>query len=92
MGPNENLLDVLLELQALDRVPRMGFLIRGVSDPESIAEHSWHVLFLVWVLAPKIPEVDAKRAVEIAIVHDLAELRTGDLPRPVRVAPMPAAR
>jgi putative hydrolase of HD superfamily len=60
----------------------MGFLLRGVSDPESIAEHSWHVLFLVWVLAPRIPEVDASRAVEIAIVHDLAELRTGDLPRP----------
>lgn len=82
MAPNENLLDMLLELQALDRVPRMGYLIRGVSNPESIAEHSWHVLFLVWVLAPRIPEVDATRAVEIAIVHDLAELRTGDLPRP----------
>ena len=45
MGPNENLLDVLLELQALDRVPRMGYLLRGVSDPESIAEHSWQTKY-----------------------------------------------
>ncbi len=82
MGPNEDLLDLLLELQALDRVPRMGFVLRGVSDPESIAEHCWHVVFLVWVLAPRIPEIDAARALEIAIVHDLAEVRVGDLPRP----------
>lgn len=70
-----------MEIQALDRVPRSGYLMRGVSDPESVTEHSWHVLFLVWVLAPRIPEVDAVRAMELALVHDLAELRAGDLPR-----------
>ena len=81
MRRNETLLDLLLEMQALDRVPRMGYLLRGVADAESVAEHSWHVAFLVWALAPRIPEVDAVRALEIALVHDLAELRIGDLPR-----------
>jgi putative hydrolase of HD superfamily len=81
MRRNESLLDLALELQSLDRLPRAGYVLRGVTDPESVTEHSWHVLFLVWALGRRIPEVDAARAVEIAIVHDLAELRIGDLPR-----------
>lgn len=59
----------------------MGYLLRGVASPESVTEHSWHVLFLVWALAPEIPGLDLARALEIALVHDLAEVRTGDLPR-----------
>jgi putative hydrolase of HD superfamily len=78
---NENLLELLLELQVLDRVQRSGFVLRGVADPESVTEHSWHVLFLVWALGERVPGLDPARAVEIALVHDLAELRVGDLPR-----------
>ncbi len=81
MRRNETLLDLLLEIQMLDRVPRMGYALRGVVDGESVTEHSWHVLFLVWSLAPRVPEVDPHRAVEMALIHDLAELRVGDLPR-----------
>jgi putative hydrolase of HD superfamily len=81
MRANETLLELLLELQVLDRVPRSGYVLRGVSDPESVTEHSWHVLFLVWVLGARIDGIDRHRAVEIALVHDLAELRIGDLPR-----------
>lgn len=80
MRRNETLLELLLELQTLDRVPRMGYVLRGVPDPESISEHSWHVVFLAWSLAARIPEVDPGRAMELALVHDLAEVRTGDLP------------
>jgi putative hydrolase of HD superfamily len=78
---NESLLDLLLELQVLDRIPRSGFVLRGVAGAESVTEHCWHVLFLVWALAERLPDLDAARAVEIALVHDLAELRVGDLPR-----------
>lgn len=83
MKPNETLLDLLLEVQVLDRVPRMGYVLRGVSRPESVAEHSWHVAFLVATLTPQIPEVNAARALEMALLHDLAELRIGDLPQTV---------
>ena len=81
MRRNESLLDLFLELQILDRVPRSGYVLRGVHDPESVTEHSWHVLFLVWTLGARIEEIDLTRAVEIALIHDLAELRVGDLPR-----------
>ncbi|HVT14778.1 MAG TPA: HD family hydrolase [Thermoanaerobaculia bacterium] len=81
MRPNESLLDLFLEMQLLDRIPRSGFVLRGVADPESVTEHSWHVLFLVWVLGQQIEGLDVLRALEIALLHDLAELRIGDLPR-----------
>ena len=87
---NQDLLDLLLEAQLLDRIPRSGYVLRGVADPESVTEHSWHVLFLVWTVGSRIAAaagsggsggIDLARAVEIALVHDLAELRIGDLPR-----------
>src|SRR3954447_14753241 len=81
MKANASLLDVFLEIQMLDRIPRAGFVLRGVAEPESVAEHTLHVLFLVWALGPKIEGIDVPRAVEIALIHDLAELRIGDLPR-----------
>jgi len=84
MRPNDHLLDLLLEVQTLDRVPRSGYVLRGVPEPESVSEHSWHVLFLVWALGRRVAEeqpLDVHRALEIALVHDLAEMRVGDLPR-----------
>jgi putative hydrolase of HD superfamily len=81
MKPNETLLDLLLEAQILDRVPRSGYFLRGVPEGESVTEHSWHVLFLVWVLGSRIAGLDLQRAMEIALIHDLAEVRMGDLPR-----------
>ena len=56
-------------------------MLRGVTDPESVTEHSWHVMFLVWVLGARIPGLDLQRAMGIALIHDLAEVRLGDLPR-----------
>ncbi|HKI85637.1 MAG TPA: HD domain-containing protein [Thermoanaerobaculia bacterium] len=81
MDRDAPLLDLLIELQVLDRVPRMGFLLRGVDDPESVSEHSFHVTLLVWALAEEIPKVDQSRAMAMALLHDLAEVRLGDLPK-----------
>lgn len=81
MRRNKHLLDLLLELQALDRVPRIGYALRGVADPESVSEHTFQTAFLAWSLAGEVPELDRARVVELAMVHDLAEVRLGDLPR-----------
>jgi len=78
---SQDLLALLLEVQALDRIPRTGYAMRGVTDPESVSEHSWQLTFLVWSLGQKIEGLDLARAVELALVHDVAEVRIGDLPR-----------
>lgn len=80
-SPPRDALELLLELQALDGVPRMGYTLRGVAEPESVAAHSFHVGFLVWMVGRELPELNLARALELALLHDLAEVRLGDLPR-----------
>lgn len=81
MRENTTLLDALLELQALDRMPRIGYSMRGIVEPESISEHSFQLCMLVWALADQVPGLDRGRALELALMHDVAEVRTGDIPR-----------
>ena len=45
---------------------------------ENVAAHSWHVADAVLLLAPIFPEIGARRALELAILHDKLELLTGD--------------
>ena len=81
MKANDSLLDLVLEAENLDRVPRSGFVLRGIASPESVAAHSWHVATLVWILARRTPGIDVERALGMALIHDLGEVRLGDLPR-----------
>ena len=65
---------------ALKDVARAGWALRGVADPESVAEHSHRAAILALVLAPRAePALDVARCVAMALVHDLAEARVGDI-------------
>ncbi len=68
---------LLLETLNLKALPRAGWVRVGVREPESVAAHSWGVAWLVLALCP--PHVDRGRALAIATLHDLAEVRVGDL-------------
>jgi putative hydrolase of HD superfamily len=63
----------------LKEVPRTGWLDRGIppEDVESVADHSYGVALLAWLLAPD--ELDRAHAVELALIHDLAESVVGDV-------------
>ncbi|HEV7588455.1 MAG TPA: HD domain-containing protein [Longimicrobium sp.] len=64
----------------LKETPRAGWALRGISGPESVAEHSHRVALLALVLAPRAaPPLDAARCVAMALVHDLAEALVGDI-------------
>ena len=63
---------------ALKRLPRTGWVQRGVPDPESVAAHSFGVAALAAVTASAVG-ADPARATLIAVMHDLAEALTGDL-------------
>lgn len=48
---------------------------------ESVADHSWMMALLTIILVEQInKKVDQLRAIKMAIVHDLAESLTGDIP------------
>jgi putative hydrolase of HD superfamily len=67
----------LLECQQLKQLRRSGWVHAGIACPESVAAHSWGVAWLVLALRP--PGLDLARALALAVIHDLAEVRTGDL-------------
>lgn len=75
----------LLEALGLKALPRAGWVLRGVDAPESVAAHSWGVAWLVLALLPA--ELDLGRALAYAVLHDLPEVRTGDLVPADGVAP-----
>lgn len=69
--------DLALEATRLKALPRTGWVQAGVADPESVAAHSWGVAFLALLLCP--PGLDRGRVLAMAVLHDLAEVDTGDL-------------
>jgi putative hydrolase of HD superfamily len=75
-------LAALVPLLALDRLPRTGWLLAGVAQPESVAAHSLGTALVVLALGPRVrPELALDRAVALAVVHDAAEALLTDLPR-----------
>src|ERR671927_1935915 len=82
------MLSVLLELQRLQRLDRTGWVLRGLPPgAESVAAPSYGVAVTAMLLADECAArgvgVDVGRVVRIALLHDLQETRTGDMPRPV---------
>lgn len=55
---------------------RNGWLMRDVKSPESDADHSFGVALLVMLLTPD--NLDKNRCLELALIHDLAEIYAGD--------------
>jgi putative hydrolase of HD superfamily len=76
------LVDLLLETVTLKRMPRAGWLMRGVPNVESVADHSFGVAVVALILADALEgEVfDLEKVLTIALLHDLGEIRLTDLP------------
>ena len=77
----ESLVRLFLSLHPLDRVPRAGYLLRGVTEPESVAAHSYSLALLTLLVADSFPPpFDTLKAVRIALIHDIPESQTMDIP------------
>ncbi|WP_049922735.1 HD domain-containing protein [Halopiger djelfimassiliensis] len=73
-------LETLLEMLALKDERRTGWVLRGIEAPESVAAHTWGTATLCLLYADRADAaVDRDRAVSMALVHDIAEARTGDV-------------
>lgn len=79
--PEENaksLLNFFETIGKLKGLKRTGWVERGVSNPESVAEHAFRMSAMALVLAPKL-KCDSEKLVKMCIVHDLHESISGDL-------------
>ncbi|KAI9046424.1 hypothetical protein LZ554_009557 [Drepanopeziza brunnea f. sp. 'monogermtubi'] len=66
---------VLNEVENLKRLPRAGWVIKNIPDPESIAEHSFRLAIMSF-FAP--PHLKRKKLRDMALVHDFGEIVAGD--------------
>jgi putative hydrolase of HD superfamily len=75
-------LEALLALTPLERLPRTGWLLAGISSPESVAAHSLGTALVALALGPRVvPALDVDRVIALAVVHDAPEALLTDLPR-----------
>ena len=50
------------------------------SRHESVAEHSWMMCLMAFLLKDEFPGVDMEKVMEMCVIHDLGECFTGDIP------------
>jgi putative hydrolase of HD superfamily len=80
------MLSTLIELQRLKGLERTGWMLRGIqAGAESVADHSYGVVVAAMLLADELVArgvaVNVERVLRIAVLHDWAEARVGDMPR-----------
>lgn len=85
MKKNEKALDILeimCEMSSLSKMPRIGWLLAGVNNAESISDHCYETALFAYFLSKNIDcEVDMGKILLMALFHEVGETRMSDLPR-----------
>ncbi|HUV60195.1 MAG TPA: HD domain-containing protein [Desulfatiglandales bacterium] len=73
----KNIVNFLFEIGILKKTPRSGYQFLGTGN-ESVAEHSFRVAVIAYLLAKNEPKADMQKVVLMSLFHDFHEARTGD--------------
>jgi len=71
-------LNILHTAERLKDTPRHCTTSQGRT--ESVAEHSWRVALMAFLLKNEFPDADMNKVVNMCLIHDLGECFTGDIP------------
>ena len=79
----DEILTILLHGNQLKRTARTGWTQRGVPNAENVAAHSYGVAFAALLLLQLIDTpLDTGKVLAMALLHDLPEALTTDIPTP----------
>ena len=78
MIDTKDFLNLISEIGLLKKVKRTGWVVQGVQDAESVAEHSWRTAMLALFFAKEFGLNEIK-TVKMALIHDLGEVVIGDI-------------
>jgi len=71
-------LDILHVAERLKDTPRHCTTTKRRT--ESVAEHSWRISLMAFLLRHEFPDLDIDKVVDMCLIHDLGECFTGDIP------------
>ena len=74
----QDYLDILHVAERLKDTPRHCTTTKGRT--ESVAEHSWRISLMAFLLRHEFPEADIDKVIRMCLIHDLGECFTGDIP------------
>lgn len=78
MERDRSLVNFFFELGTMRKLPRMHRQVLLNDDfSDTIASHSYRVAMIAWVLG-KIENADPYKCMAMGMLHDIAEIRTGD--------------
>lgn len=63
----------------LKRLPRTGWLVKGIKDPESVAAHSFSTTLMALILGIDRDDINLQKLLIMSILHDISESQIGDL-------------
>jgi len=68
----KNILNFLLETEKLKKIKRAVWAGSGIKNPETVAEHSFRMSIMSWVLAREAKEgLNFRKIIKISLAHDL---------------------
>ena len=74
----EKLIETLAVAERLKDAARHCYTSRG--RRESVAEHSWRITLMAYLVSDEFPEADLKKLMKMCLIHDMGEAITGDIP------------
>ena len=78
----DRVLECFLELSSLTKLPRIGWILAGVPEPESVSDHCYETALFAYILSKYVDEeFDMKKVLLMALFHEIGEARLTDLPR-----------
>eukprot|EP00571_Detonula_confervacea_P000853 CAMPEP_0172327068 /NCGR_PEP_ID=MMETSP1058-20130122/58473_1 /TAXON_ID=83371 /ORGANISM="Detonula confervacea, Strain CCMP 353" /LENGTH=225 /DNA_ID=CAMNT_0013044007 /DNA_START=113 /DNA_END=790 /DNA_ORIENTATION=+ len=72
-------IDFLTLTRTLKTTKRTGWVMRGVHNPESIADHMYRMSLMSMIASFSNGALDTNRCIQLALIHDLAEAKVGDI-------------
>lgn len=83
---SDRIVQALFRYEVLNKLPRTGFLIRGIEDAESIGEHIFSTTVLAILILEEMKrdgyEPDEAKVLKMAALHETGEILVGDIPHP----------
>lgn len=75
----EAILELILRVGKLKRMPRSGWVLRGVRNPETIAGHTFSLTLMAWIFSKKTThKLDEEKLLKMALCHEICEIYAGD--------------